>query len=92
MKVTHRLLNYWHCLSNRHSCSGAPVICRAVLLPKNRGDNLKKLFFIFLPLIVMQSCNTNEPDHSMVSPLTAFKIDSLQISGKQVTATVTYTI
>jgi hypothetical protein len=28
----------------------------------------------------------------MVSPLTAFKIDSLQISGKQVTATVTYTI
>ena len=53
---------------------------------------MKKLFFIFLPVIVMQSCNTNEPDHSMVSPLSAFKIDSLQISGKQVTATVTYTI
>jgi hypothetical protein len=53
---------------------------------------MKKLFFILLPLIVMQSCNTNEPDHSMISPLTAFKIDSLQISGKQVTATVIYTI
>lgn len=53
---------------------------------------MKKLFFIILPLIVIQACNTNDPDHSMTNPLTAFKIDSLQISGKQVTATVSYII
>lgn len=53
---------------------------------------MKKLFFIIVPLIVIQACNTNEPDHSMTNSLTAFKIDSLQINGKQVTATVTYII
>ncbi len=53
---------------------------------------MKKLFFIIVPLIVMQACNINEPDHSMISPLTAFKVDSLKINGKQVTAIVTYTI
>ena len=53
---------------------------------------MKKLFFIIIPLIIMQACNTNEPDHSMISPLTAFKVDSLKINGKQVTAIVTYTI
>ena len=31
MNVTHRLLNYWRCLSNRHCCSGAPVICNTVI-------------------------------------------------------------
>ena len=40
----------------------------------------------------MQACNTNEPDHSMISPLTAIKIDNLQVIGKQITITVTYSI
>jgi hypothetical protein len=53
---------------------------------------MKYLFFIFIPLILMIACNTNEPDNSMISPLPAFKIDSLQVIGKQVTITVTYTI
>ena len=53
---------------------------------------MKNLFFIIVTLILFQACNANEPDNSMISPLTAFKIDSLQINGKQVTATVAYTI
>jgi len=53
---------------------------------------MKYLFFIMVPLILMQACNTNEPDHSMISPLKAIKIDSVQIKGKQVTTTVTYLI
>jgi hypothetical protein len=51
---------------------------------------MKYLFFVIVPLILMQACNTNEPDHSMISPLSAIRIDSVEINGKQVTTTVTY--
>ncbi|HVO75959.1 MAG TPA: hypothetical protein VMT35_18185 [Ignavibacteriaceae bacterium] len=49
---------------------------------------MKYLFFIIIPLF-LQACNTNESDHSIISPLSAIKIDSVQINGKHVTITVT---
>jgi len=45
-----------------------------------------------IPLLLMQGCDTNEPDHTMIHPLTAVKIDGIQINGRQVTTTVTYMI
>ena len=53
---------------------------------------MKKIFFILGPFFFISACNANEPDNSMISPLTAITIDSLQINGKQVTAIVTYMI
>lgn len=53
---------------------------------------MKKLYLIIIPFILISACNTNEPDHSMTSALTAIKIDSLQVIGKQVTITATYLI
>lgn len=53
---------------------------------------MKYLFFIIVPLILVQACDINEPDNSMISPLSAIKIDSVQINDKQVTTTVTYSI
>ncbi|NOX19264.1 MAG: hypothetical protein GXO87_13405 [Chlorobi bacterium] len=53
---------------------------------------MKKIFFIVIPFILISACNTNEPDNSMISPLYAIKIDSLQIIGKQVAVTATYSI
>ena len=69
------------------------VICNAViLLKKFKGDNVKKIYFVVLPLILIFACNTNEPDNTMVSPLSAVKIDSIQVIGKQVSVTSTYLI
>ena len=55
---------------------------------------MKYLFLIIVPLFLIPACNTNtnEPDNSMVSPLPAFTINSLQVIGKQVTITITYSI
>jgi len=53
---------------------------------------MKYLFFIIVPLILIQACNTNEPDNLMISPLQANKIDSLQVIGKQIIITLNYSI
>ena len=71
---------------------GGGLGARPLYCKKKIGDNMKYLFFIIVPLILVQACNTNEPDHSMISPLSAIKIESVQINGKQVTTTVTYSI
>ena len=53
---------------------------------------MKKTFLAIILIILIQACGINESDHSMISPLSATKIDSIQINGKQVTTTVTYLI
>jgi hypothetical protein len=53
---------------------------------------MKILLFIIIPCILIPACNTNEPDNSMISPLPAIKIDSVQINGGQVIITATYGI
>ena len=53
---------------------------------------MKNIFFIIVPFILISACNTNGPDISMISPLPAIKIDSLQVIGKKVTIIATYSI
>ena len=52
-------------------------------LPKSFNIVLFLLFFV-------SACNLFEPDKSIVAPLSASKINSIKITGKQVTVNVTY--
>ena len=53
---------------------------------------MKILYAVLMCCLLISACNTNEPDNSFISPLSASKIDSLIIEGKKVTITTSYTL
>jgi hypothetical protein len=48
---------------------------------------MKNILFISAFLIGFAGCNTNDPDHSRITPAGAMEILNLQINGNRVTAT-----
>ena len=51
---------------------------------------MKKISFIAFVFLLLNSCDTNETDSSMIRPFGAAKIEKIQINGNQVKATTTY--
>ncbi len=57
---------------------------------KKKMKTTKIFNIVLLLLFFVSACNLFEPDKSMIAPLSASKINSVKIAGKQVTVNVTY--
>lgn len=53
---------------------------------------MKNIFFAALVIFVFGSCNTNENELVFIGPVSAVKIEKIQIDGRQITITVAYGI
>ncbi len=53
---------------------------------------MKNSFFLIMFFVLLTSCKVNEPDNSIIAPLSVVKIDSLQTEARRVTITATYAI
>ncbi len=53
---------------------------------------MRKVCLFSLFLLIMSACKINEPDVASTRPLSAIKIDDVQVTGKKVTLVTSYSV